>query len=97
LTILKSVRIYVSGRVQGVFFRVYTRDYVRKLQDVTGYVKNLRDGRVEIFAEGTESSLKKVTEWVRKEGSPASNVTNVDENWEEIDKRNYNNFEITYR
>ena len=45
-------RYYVSGMVQGVGFRYFTRDAAEKLQ-VTGFVRNLRDGRVEVFAMAT--------------------------------------------
>lgn len=93
---MKSVLIHVSGRVQGVFFRVYTRNYVQELQNITGYVKNLYDGRVEIFAEGPESSLEALVHWTRHQGSPYSHVTHIEEKWENITLRNYNNFQITY-
>jgi acylphosphatase len=94
---MKKVKILVTGRVQGVFFRVYTRNYARELQDVTGYVKNLPDGRVEILAEGPEDSLKKMIHWVKMGGSPASNVTKTEEFWENNDlKRTFKSFDITY-
>ncbi|MFX0204833.1 MAG: acylphosphatase [Candidatus Hodarchaeota archaeon] len=93
---MKSVKILVSGRVQGVFFRVYTQRFARELQDVTGYVKNLHDGRVEIMAEGSEFSLRKLVEWAQNKGSPASQVTKIAENWEEINERQYSDFSITY-
>ncbi len=52
---------YFSGRVQGVGFR-YTA--ISQAQDagVTGYVKNLRDGRVEVVAEGTQAKLERLLE-----------------------------------
>jgi len=93
---VKQVRLFVSGRVQGVFFRVYTRNFCHKLQAITGYVKNLRDGRVEILAEGSEFSLKKLVDWVRKGGSPASHVTKAVEEWKDIDKREFSDFSIAY-
>ena len=48
----KRVHIFVTGRVQGVFFRQATRVIAIK-NNVTGWVKNLDDGRVEIMIEGT--------------------------------------------
>jgi acylphosphatase len=93
---MKTVQMLVSGRVQGVFFRVYTQKFARELQDVTGYVKNLHDGRVEIVAEGSKGSLRKLVEWTRYKGSPASQVSDIKENWKEIDQRQYSGFNITY-
>ncbi len=94
--LLKRVLIRVTGRVQGVFFRVYTRDFARNLPEVTGYVKNLRDGRVEILAEGNETSLKKLADWARYSGSPYSKIYKTEENWEDIIKRQYSEFLITH-
>jgi acylphosphatase len=52
----KQVHIYYSGRVQGVGFRFTAEDIARTLR-VCGWVKNLRDGRVEIVAEADEDTL----------------------------------------
>jgi len=94
--LLKRVLIHVTGRVQGVFYRVYTRDFARNLPKVTGYVKNLRDGRVEILAEGEEDSLRRLTEWVKHKGSPYSHIQKTEEKWDNISKRQYTEFLITY-
>lgn len=95
LELLRSVRILVSGRVQGVFFRTYTRRFIEALKNVTGYVKNLRDGRVEIYAEGPEASLRALAEWAEHEGSPSSQVLRTEEVWGDIPTRQYNEFQIT--
>ncbi|MFX1516172.1 MAG: acylphosphatase [Promethearchaeota archaeon] len=92
---MKRVKIHVTGRVQGVFFRVYTRDMARQLA-LCGYVKNLRDGRVEIVAEGSDDSLRKMAIWVKKEGSPHSRIDKTEEEWENIEKPQYSDFKITY-
>ncbi|MHA1975219.1 MAG: acylphosphatase [Candidatus Hodarchaeales archaeon] len=94
---MKRVRILISGRVQGVFFRVYTRDFARKFEDITGYVRNLPDGRVEVVAEGSELSLKELARWLKDKGSPASTITKTEEFWEEnIIHRKYQDFKIAY-
>jgi acylphosphatase len=53
----KRVRVYFTGRVQGVGFRYTTREVATGF-DVTGFVKNLPDGRVELVAEGNATELE---------------------------------------
>jgi len=69
-------RCFVSGRVQGVFYRASTRQRANTL-GVTGYARNLPDGRVEVLACGQPEAVHTLVEWLW-EGSPASNVTGVD-------------------
>jgi acylphosphatase len=68
-------RVVISGRVQGVAFRYYTRD-VANGKGVSGWVRNLPDGRVEAVFEGKEEDVNSVVTWCRK-GPPASQVQNV--------------------
>jgi acylphosphatase len=56
-------RFLVSGQVQGVFFRASTQDTARKL-GLTGWVRNLSDGRVELVACGEEAPLKRLEQWL---------------------------------
>ena len=56
---MKLVRIIVSGKVQGVFYRAFVKRESQKL-GINGYVKNLMDGTVEIMAQGSEDSIKKL-------------------------------------
>ena len=58
----KRVHIFVTGRVQGVFFRQATRVIAIK-NNVTGWVKNLDDGRVEIMLEGEDRCVDPVIGW----------------------------------
>ena len=69
-------RSFVSGRVQGVFYRATC---VRKAESLglTGYARNLSDGRVEVLACGDETAVSEFVAWLW-EGSPASKVTAVD-------------------
>lgn len=69
-------RCYVSGRVQGVFFRASTRDRARAL-GVTGHARNLADGRVEVLACGSPEAVEALCQWLWQ-GSPASQVTSVE-------------------
>jgi acylphosphatase len=73
-------RVIVAGWVQGVFFRSETRR-LANAYGVTGWVRNLEDGRVEAVFEGEEESVKRLVEFCRK-GPPAARVDNVDVSWE---------------
>lgn len=73
--------VFISGRVQGVFFRASTRDQAQK-RDVDGWVKNLDDGRVEAVFEGDPETVQSMIEWCH-EGSPAAEVTDVSVSKEE--------------
>lgn len=83
--------IFISGIVQGVFFRASTADKAREL-NLTGWVKNLPDGRVEAVIEGPKNKIEKVIEWMR-EGPKFAKVDKVEVTWEEY-KGEFENFEI---
>ena len=68
--------VFVSGRVQGVYFRATTRDEAREA-GVDGWVRNLADGRVEAVFEGPEDAVGSVVAFCR-EGSPAAQVEDVE-------------------
>lgn len=72
---IRHVHVLVTGRVQGVFFRAYTKDKADELQ-VGGWVRNLADGRVEACIEGEASDVARMLDWLA-EGSPYSVVTEV--------------------
>jgi acylphosphatase len=73
---MRRVRVVISGLVQGVFFRAYTKDEAERL-GLTGWVRNLPDGRVEALFEGQEEAIEKMIQWCHQ-GSPASVVTKVE-------------------
>ena len=73
---MQRKRVYISGRVQGVYFRAYTRDAAKKC-GVRGWVKNLSDGRVEAVFEGEYGAVEKILSWCR-EGSPHSSVSCIE-------------------
>lgn len=75
------VHAYVSGRVQGVFFRDNTRRRAVEL-GLTGWVRNLYDGRVEVVAEGEKPKVEALIAWL-KVGPPLARVENMDIRWEE--------------
>lgn len=89
----ERVHLIVSGFVQGVFFRSNTKEVAGKL-GLTGWVRNLEDGRVEILAEGEKDKLDKLIEWAKK-GPELARVENVEIKWEEY-KGEFEDFEIRY-
>lgn len=68
--------VFVSGKVQGVFYRANTRDTAES-KGIDGWVQNLSDGRVEAVFEGPESTVEEMVEWCHT-GSPAADVDGVD-------------------
>ncbi len=68
-------RCWVTGRVQGVFFRATARERARAL-GLRGYARNLPDGRVEVLACGPEPALDEFCAWLW-EGPPAARVEDV--------------------
>ncbi|MEM3538360.1 MAG: acylphosphatase [Nitrososphaerales archaeon] len=87
------IHVYISGFVQGVFFRSNTRKIALKL-GLKGWVRNLEDGRVEAIFEGDRDKVLKMLEWC-KVGPPRAQVINVDVKWEKYEG-NFTNFEIIY-
>jgi len=61
---LKQAHVYVSGRVQGVFFRQGTRNKAVS-EGVSGWVRNLGDGRVEAVFEGDADAVERMVNWCR--------------------------------
>jgi len=87
------VHVIVRGRVQGVGFRFFTVRVAKEL-GVTGFVRNLPDGTVEIVAEGDVEKLAKLVEAVRR-GPPLARVTGLDVKWESY-KGEYKGFYIEF-
>lgn len=76
----QRVHALVSGRVQGVGFRYFVRTAAQTLS-VGGWVRNRRDGRVELIAEGNPAALQDLLDQVRS-GPTASEVTDIEESWD---------------
>ena len=82
----QRVRLFVTGRVQGVFFRQSLK--AKSIQnDVFGWVKNLQDGRVECLLEGNEKNISVLVEWANS--GPANAIV---ENVEVHNEKFYNEF-----
>lgn len=72
----KCIRCIISGRVQGVFFRDSTRTEAARL-GVTGWVRNCRDGTVEVVAGGEQKAVDTLRGWLAK-GPPHARVTGIE-------------------
>ena len=83
----KSVRLYITGTVQGVFFRMFVKENAER-QNVKGFVRNLEDGRIEIFLEGDSEGVNKMVELCKK-GPKHAQIRNV-----EIKPERFQNFKV---
>lgn len=90
---LESAHIVVKGRVQGVFYRATTVEVALKM-GITGWVRNMGDGGVEIMAEGKRETLEKFIKWCRQ-GPPMARVTLVEVDWQPATGA-FDNFETEY-
>ena len=93
MTDLASVYVAVFGCVQGVFFRDFVSKRATEL-GLTGYVRNLPGGALEVHAEGEREQLEKLIGHL-KVGPPAAKVEKVVTNWSEY-TGNYSYFSIKY-
>lgn len=78
---MTRARVRVHGRVQGVFFRVETRDRARSL-GLTGWVRNCADGSVEAVFQGERERVQSMVDWCGR-GPAGANVESADVTWEE--------------
>ncbi|MEZ0329842.1 MAG: acylphosphatase [Dissulfuribacterales bacterium] len=81
---MKCVHLLISGRVQGVFYRASAYDEGRRL-GLSGWVRNLPDGRVEALAQGSEKDVNAFVEWCRN-GPPLARVTKIDVTEEDLNQ-----------
>lgn len=72
---MPCIHCLVAGRVQGVYFRASTQREARCL-GLTGWVRNLPDGRVEVMASGPHDAIAMLERWLQR-GPPAAHVTEV--------------------
>jgi len=87
------VRLIIEGRVQGVWFRESTRREAERL-GVHGWVRNRREGTVEVVAEGPEESVRKLVDWCHH-GPPSARVSRVSETAEPFEGE-FVSFDVVY-
>ncbi|MBS2037212.1 acylphosphatase [bacterium] len=77
---MKTVQVWVSGHVQGVGFRWHVRQWAQRL-GISGWVRNLPDGRVELKAQG-----QRLDEFLRKvaQGPQGAKVTSLQDEWTDL-------------
>ena len=80
-----KAHVFVSGNVQGVFFRSETKHEADK-HHVTGWIRNIPDGRVEATFEGEEEDVRKLIEFCRT-GPPAAKINNGNHNLATLHRR----------
>ena len=72
----KAVKVFISGTVQGVFFRTFIKEKADKL-NIKGFVRNLEDGRVEIWIEGDSKAVNEMIE-ICRQGPPHAQIKRLD-------------------
>ena len=88
----KSIRVYITGNIQGIYFRSFIKENAEKY-NVKGFVRNLEDGRVEVFLEGNYEDVNKMIE-VCKEGPKNAQVRDVQTKQEKL--QDFKNFKVLH-
>lgn len=87
-------RAYVSGTVQGVFFRATTMEEANRIGELAGWVRNLPDGRVEVVCEGSREKVERLIAWLWH-GPPSAHINDVSVTWGQATGE-YREFRIAY-
>ncbi|MCB9779583.1 MAG: acylphosphatase [Alphaproteobacteria bacterium] len=88
---LEGVHLFISGKVQGVWYRACTQQRAVEL-GLTGWVRNLYDGRVEAVAEGPHDALQALIDWCHR-GPDLARVVDVETEWVDFTGR-FDGFEV---
>jgi acylphosphatase len=94
MTSKARAHVVVTGRVQGVYFRYATRDEAI-MRGVKGWVRNLRDGKVEAVFEGDKTKVEEIIDFCHY-GPPAAKVSSVEVTWGDY-TGDFKDFFIRYR
>ena len=90
----KAIHVWVEGRVQGVYFRDSTQRKASSL-GLSGWVRNLADGRVEALFVGEDAACRQALNWVAV-GPPSAVVSGVEHQWEDAPDKAPSGFEIRF-
>jgi acylphosphatase len=88
----KSVRLYINGTMQGIFFQQFVKENAERY-DVKGFMRNLEDGRIEVFLEGNIDDVKKMIELCTK-GPKHAQIKSVEEKNEKF--QDLKNFKVLH-
>lgn len=88
---MKTLRVYITGTVQGVLFRKYIEEQANKI-GIRGFVRNLNDGRVEVIMEGRDDKVNEMLDILRQ-GTQHAQVRNVEV--EELKHQGFEGFKIS--
>ena len=86
----KSTRLFLTGTVQGIFFRQFIKEHADK-NNIKGFLRNLEDGRVEIFLEGNQDNVDAMAE-ICKRGPQHSNIRSFEQKEEKF--QDFKDFKI---
>jgi acylphosphatase len=89
---IRTVKIRISGRVQGVYFRRFTKNKAQDL-GIKGTVKNMEDGRVEVIAQAEVNILEPFIRWCHK-GPITARVDKVELIEMQANRKEFNSFEV---
>ena len=87
---MKTIKIFITGTVQGVFFRNFLKEQAEKLE-LKGFARNLDDGKVEVVVEGKDENVNDMVK-ACKQGLPHSDVKSL--TTEEIKHQGFSNFKV---
>jgi len=87
---MKTIRVYLSGNVQGVFFRKYIEEKANEL-GIRGFVRNLEDGRVEVLIEGKDENVNSMFE-ICKKGNQHTKVMDIQ--FQELKNQGFKEFKV---
>ncbi|MCD6310181.1 MAG: acylphosphatase [Candidatus Eremiobacteraeota bacterium] len=90
----KRARFLIKGRVQGVGFRHFAWRQAQKL-GINGYVRNLRDGSVEVVATGNENTLRHYARQLRR-GPDSAYIRDFEEKWSENGADEFSGFDVRF-
>ena len=87
---MKTIKIFITGSVQGVYFRQFVNKTANELK-LKGFVRNMDDGRVEVVVEGRDEKVNEMVEACKK-GAPQANVKEVQT--QELSNQGFDSFKI---
>lgn len=88
----KSIRLYIEGTTQGIFFKAFIKENAEKL-DIKGFCRDLEDGRVEVFLEGDIDAVNKMIE-LCKQGPKHAQIKKIIEKEEKF--QGFRNFKVLH-